>query len=270
MERHFRRVDSYQNVARTLYVKRNGFSLIEMLLALALGGSVLLAAVSLITTFVELWEREAQPDWEEEGQVVAKKFLEDSLRESYVKLHGMYASLIRSKNSDTDLGPYWTDMDPSPDNFHLYWQNSTTPPFIRNPQGKVIEYHLEYEAQKQCVRLHYRLLPLDTKVGRWRLPATEHVVLFHHCIYFGYAYYTFDSDKWDIVLQPIKPSSGKMNPPEGFYLQFEDKTQWFIYLKKHSRHPFKAPEWSSTTPQSGNTNGVTPPQASLSRNGTSP
>jgi prepilin-type N-terminal cleavage/methylation domain-containing protein len=231
-------------------VKRNGFSLIEMLLALALGGSVLLAAVSLITTFVELWGREVQPDWEEEGRAVARKFLEDSLRESYVKLHGMYAALGRSQ--DLMPKPYLADLDPLPDKFHLYWQNYTTPPFIRNPQGKVIEYHLEYDPQKQCVRLHYRLLPLDTKISRARFPSTEHVILFHHCVYFAYAYYTFDGDKWDIVSQPIRPFSGAMHVPQGLCFQFEDKLRLFVYLRKHGRRPFEAPKWPQAATQNRN------------------
>jgi prepilin-type N-terminal cleavage/methylation domain-containing protein len=226
-------------------VGKKGFSLLEMVLALALGGSVLLASVSLMTTFVELWERETRPDWQTEAQMVAKKFLSHSLQEAYIRLQGMYTD---KKGIPTEPKPYWRDSDPQPGTFYLYWQNHSTPPFIDNPQGKFIEYHLVHDHKKHRVQLHYRLLPLDYKQ---QLPPTQHVTLFRQCTYFGYAYYAFDDDKWNITLEPMEGPSGKREIPEGFYFQFEDKTQLFIYLKKHNHFPFEAPQPSnsSTGPQ---------------------
>jgi prepilin-type N-terminal cleavage/methylation domain-containing protein len=230
-------------VNKTYVVRRKGFSLIEMVLALALGGSVLLASVSLMTTFVEVWERETRPDWETERQVIAKKFLENSLEESYIRLQGMYFSRVGIQQ---DAQPYVDDTD-LPGTSHLYWQNYNTPPFIHNPQGKFIQYHLEHDAKKHRVHLHYRLLPSNVRAPS---PPTEHVLLFRRCTYFGYAYYTFDSDKWDIMIQPIvtrnKPS------PNGLYFQFEDKTQLFIYLKKYGSRPFNAPTTAPLPPNKPN------------------
>ncbi|MDR2377614.1 MAG: prepilin-type N-terminal cleavage/methylation domain-containing protein [Puniceicoccales bacterium] len=231
-------------------MRRNAFSLIEMLLALALGGSVLLASVSLMTTFVELWEREAVPGWEEEGLVVAKKFLEDSLRESYIRLDGMYSTRLKNSQSQQEAKPYF-DEHPETRGAHcLYWWNFSTPPFIANPHGKFIKYHLEYDEKKRRVRLHYQLetppSPPGTPPGRpGPTPSGEKssgkVTLFRHCTDFRYAYYSFDSDKWDVVSQPIVNNSNRMESPQALHLQFEDKTQLFIYLKKHA-HPFKAPD----------------------------
>ncbi|MDR2419974.1 MAG: prepilin-type N-terminal cleavage/methylation domain-containing protein [Puniceicoccales bacterium] len=215
---------------------RKGFSLLEMVLALALGGSVLLASVSLMTTFVELWERETKPDWEIEAQIVAKKFLSNSLQEAYIRLQGMYPD---KKGDPTEPQPYWRDSDPQPGTFYLYWQNHNTPPFIDNPQGRFIEYHLVHDHKKHRVQLHHRLLPLDY---RQQLPPAQHVTLFRKCSYFGYAYYTFDGDSWNITLEPKQDQQGRNKLPDGFHFEFEDKTQLFVYLKKHSHFPFKAPE----------------------------
>jgi prepilin-type N-terminal cleavage/methylation domain-containing protein len=222
-------------------VGRKGFSLLEMVLALALGGSVLLASVSLMTTFVELWERETKPDWEIEGQTIAKKFLENSLREAYIKLQGMYSD----RGTPPEPQPYWKASDSQLGISHLFWQNHSTPPFIDNPQGRFIQYHLEHDSRKRCVRLHYCLSPPD----RSSPPSpTKYVTLFHRCTYFGYAYYTFDGDSWNITLEPTQDPSGRNKLPDGFYFQFEDKTQLFLYLKKHGRFPFKAPEPQAPLP----------------------
>jgi prepilin-type N-terminal cleavage/methylation domain-containing protein len=258
-------VDRRGNVNKNLPVRRNAFSLLEMLLALALGGSVLLASVSLMTTFVELWEREAVPDWEAEGLVVAKKFLENSLRESYIHLDGMYSTRLKNLPSQQEAKPYFDDHPETRGAYCLYWWNFSTPPFIANPHGKFIKYHLEYDEKKRRVRLHYQLetpTSPNTPSGRpGQSPSGEKssgsekssgkVTLFRRCVDFRYVYYSFDSDKWDLMLQPIVSNNHKIEKdPQGLQLQFEDKTQLFIYLQKHAR-PFKAPTVSANPPPNG-------------------
>ncbi|MDR3143805.1 MAG: prepilin-type N-terminal cleavage/methylation domain-containing protein [Puniceicoccales bacterium] len=232
---------------KNLPVRRNAFSLIEMLLALALSGSVLLASVSLMTTFVELWEREAVPDWEKEGVVVAKKFLENSLRESYIRLDGMYTTRLKSLPPQA-AKPYFEEHPGIWGAYCLYWWNFSTPPFIANPHGKFIKYHLEYDEKKRRVRLHYQLENSPSTGRSFSRPSqassgeksSGKVTLFRHCTDFRYAYYSFDSDKWDLTLQPVVNNRNRRESPQGFHFQFEDKTQLFIYLQKHA-HSFDAP-----------------------------
>lgn len=202
--------------------KRQGFTLIEMVIAIALGAVILVAASSLLLSITQIWIKSEHLD-DFQGHVHGvKTFLQTHINESYFRINEKLPTVewssppgIQSAGEEAYLSFYV--YTPSP----LFRTDSLVPivcylSFDKKNGLSIIWHSLEKASETSTSGIY------ETPLSQWVIGIKLH-------------YYNFNNNHWDVVDRPRKGKDGKFELPDLIELQFakekEENQSSFIRLR---------------------------------------
>ena len=225
--------------------KHGGFSLIEVLVAVGLGGIVLTGMLMTLTTYLRLDSETTSPEAlaKKDEQVITARLVLNEVSQAIRDLSKLKASdkmTFKQINLKSVARPANPDDDPiasevvggdqikndfnEKENVALYWQSMNKLPFVENYNGGLMEYFLKYTPydgeKKGVLALFYRSLgPGDrprTATGGSGTGKSDdklrHVILLKNCAGINYGYTEILSDSPKITFYGTPKFSDGTNP----------------------------------------------------------
>lgn len=203
-------------------VKQKGFTLIEMVIAIALGAVILVAASSLLLSITQLWIKEEHLD-DFQGHVHGvKTFLQTHINESYYRINEKLPAVEWSSPPGIQLGG---------DEKYLAFYVYTPSPLFRTESLVPLASYLTFDKRKglSIIWHPFEKTSDEGSVKTYETPLSDWVkgMKLH--------YYDFNNDHWDIVNKPREDKEGKFELPDLLELQFakENEEDQSIFIRLH-------------------------------------
>lgn len=202
---------------------KKGFTLIEVILALALGGLILLAASSLLMSLTQLWMKEKGLDNFEDHVYGVTEFLKEHLREAQ---YSPDKGLPKTQWGKPPVG--------SGDEQYLMFYIRTPHPLFDTEELNPIIAYLVWTKDEGLSLIWYSYkpdVPLD-KVEAYRRILSPYVkgIKLH--------YYDKERGRWEAVTKPKENKERKLELPDFLELDFEKEGEEaqlsYIWLPKPS------------------------------------
>ena len=224
--------------------KRGGFSLVEILIAVALGGIVLTGMLMTLTAYLKLDSQTTSPEAlaKKDEQVITARLVLNEISQAVRDLSVLKAcdkmtfkeinlkSISKDPNTDQipagvtereQISSTFSDKE----NVAFYWQSKNKLPFVENYHGGIMEYFLKYTPydgeKKGVLALFYRSLkPGDkprpatggTGTGKYWNDELKHVILLKNCAGINYGYTEILSSDKKITFYGTPKFSDGSNP----------------------------------------------------------
>lgn len=191
--------------------KKRGFTLIEVVIAIALGGLIVLATSSLFISITQLWVKSEELDSFQGHIHGVNTFLKKHFKESYFKLNDKLPSLEWAKPPRVSLSGDETLLS--------FFVRTPNPLFPINSPYPVVAYLKIDKDKGLSIIWHSFEKPEGTKeqaifqteISPWAKAFKLH-------------YYNKDKNSWEILDKPKKATEGKANKqdlPDFLEIQFE-------------------------------------------------
>jgi len=212
-------------IQSTLFLKQKGFTLIEMVIAIALGAVILVAASSLLLSITQLWIKEEHLD-DFQGHVHGvKTFLQTHFNEASYRIN---QDLPTVEWSSPPLGSQ-LGTNESYLSFYVY----TPSPLFRTESLVPIVCYLSFDKQNGLSIIWHSL---EKSGGIYETPLSPWVkgIKLH--------YYDLDSNHWNIVDKPRKGKNRdnklEFQLPDLLELQFakEGEANQSSFIRLHRNH----------------------------------
>lgn len=191
---------------------RKGFTLLEMIVAIALGGVILVAASSLLLSITQLWIKEESLD-DFQGHVHGvESFLQTHFKEATYRINEKLPPVEWSEPPEVKAG-----IDEKYLSFYVY---SPNPLFDMESFVPVVCY-LTLDKQKGLSIIWHSFEEPSGQVKQ----AVFETLLSPWVKAMKYHYYTYDSNRWEVLDKP-KKEGDKLELPDFLELQFvKDKEE---------------------------------------------
>lgn len=202
--------------------KQKGFTLIEMVIAIALGAVILVAASSLLLSITQLWIKEEHLD-DFQGHVHGvRTFLQTHFNEAYYRIDEKLPSVEWSSPPGVQLG-----IDEKYLQFYVYAPSPLFPietlvpivtylAFDKNRGLSIIWHSLEKTSVASAPQIY------ETPLSQWVKGIKLH-------------YYDLNSNHWEILDKPRKDKEGKLELPDLLELKFvkEGEADQSSFIRLH-------------------------------------
>lgn len=176
--------------------KRQGFTLIEVVIAIALGGLIVIAASSLLISITQLWIKSEKMDSFQGHIHGVNTFLRKHFKESYFKVNEKLPSLGWSKPPKVSLSIDETLLS--------FYVNTPNPLFPINNGFPVVCY-LKIDKDKGLTIIWHSF----EKPGQGKEQAIFQTVLSPWAKAFKLHYYNKEKNTWDILDRPRESKESK-------------------------------------------------------------
>lgn len=205
---------------------RRGFTLIEMVIAIALGAVIMVAASSLLLSITQLWLKEEHLD-DFQGHVHGvRTFLQTHFNESYYKINETLPTVEWSSPPGVQSG----GIDESYLSFFVY----TPSPLFRTQSLVPLVCYLAFDKNKGLSIIWHSF----EKTSESSAPAIFETPLSPWVKGMKLHYYNFDNNHWEILDKPRKGKEEKLELPDLVELQFakEKEEDQSIFIRLHPDH----------------------------------
>lgn len=219
-----RKIFKVKTMVRVFRGKKCGFTLIEVLVAIALSGFVLTGAICVMTSYMNIWRDIPKKQREDDQMICLTRMVLNEISSAVRNMNQLKSceqmtfktlTFTPPQNSVTgtggstgdDLGQKQIPGNPNKDRIAFYWQSHNVLPFVKDNYGGVVEYFLKFVEGKGLYVLYRSLKPGDRPydlqgqkgTGRHNAPL-RYVRLLdqNQCMGLNFGFTEFEADSQEI------------------------------------------------------------------------